>query len=229
MRQKAKKTFISKIKGEKRNTDLSLLNDITNNIYNNNKNKEEKIKGKKEEHSSSDLITKNKNKSNPKHKNKNKKKIKYDSIVFKMIQCRNNKKWKLNYVFCVSEFLTFEENLSIRIVCKLFNDGIIMRYRFLKEKILFSMDNKIHEKIRKEYKINNKKKNISLFNELINENDKNDNDKKQKRISDIFNKSENGNFSKKQMLINMINNKNYISIKYRVKNGEFSVPHNLFV
>ena len=154
---------------------------------------------------------------------------KYDSIVFKMIQCRNNKKWKLNYVFCVSEFLTFEENLSIRIVCKLFNDGIIMRYRFLEENILFSMDNKIHEKIRKEYKINNKKKNISLFNELINENDKNDNDIKQKRNSDIFNKRENGNFSKKQMLINMINNKNYISIKYRVKNGEFSVPHNLFV
>ena len=231
MKQKAKKTFISKIKGEKRNTDLSLLNDITNNIYNNtnnNNNNKEKIKGKKEGHSSSDLITKNKSK--PKHKNKNKKKIKYDSIVFKMIQCRNNKKWKLNYVFCVSEFLTFEENLSIRIVCKLFNDGIIMRYRFLEENILFSMDNKIHEKIRKEYKINNKKKDIKLFNELVEGTDKTKITKKEKEFNAIIlNKRPSGNFSKKQLLINMINNKDFISIKSRIKSGEISIPRNLCV
>jgi hypothetical protein len=174
---------------------------------------------------SNDLSTK----ANKKPKQKNKKKIKYDPIVFRMIQSRNNKKWKLNIVFCVSEFLTFEENLYIRLVCHLFNNGIIMRYHFLKENILFSMDKKIHEKIRKEYEINNKKKNITLFNELVNENDKSDNKKKEKRNSDIFGKRENGNFSKKQMLINMINNKNFVSIKYRVKNGEFFVPHNLFV
>ena len=80
------------------------------------------------------------------------------------------KKWKSNIVYSVSEFLTFEENLSIRLVCKLFNNGIMMKYEFLKENILFSMDTKIHEKIRKEYKIDNKKKNITLINELVEEN-----------------------------------------------------------
>jgi hypothetical protein len=223
MKQKARKNLISKIKEEKKKTDLSLLNDITNCIFNNKE--EEKMNKDEKNTKSNDLSTK----ANKKPKQKNKKKIKYDSIVFRMIQSRNNKKWKLNIVFCVSEFLTFEENLYIRLVCHLFNNGIIMRYHFLKENILFSMDKKIHEKIRKEYEINNKKKNITLFNELVNENDKSDNNKKEKRNSDIFGKRENGNFSKKQMLINMINNKNFVSIKYRVKNGEFFVPHNLFV
>ena len=214
MKQKArKKNKNTKLKIEKRKADLLLLNDITNQIFN------------KKENTSKDIITEPKDKS----KSKNKKKIKYDPIVFRMIQSKNMKKWKSNIVYSVSEFLTFEENLSIRLVCKLFNNGIMMRYEFLKENILFSMDKKIHEKIRKEYKIDNKRKNIALINELVEENMDQDKNNKGKRISNPFNKKETGNFSKKQMLISMINNKDYISIKYRVKKGEFFVPYNLCV
>ena len=36
-----------------------------------------------------------------------------------MIQSHNKKKWNINIVFSVSEFLSFEENLSIRLVCHL--------------------------------------------------------------------------------------------------------------
>lgn len=214
MKQKARrKNKNTKLKIEKRKADLILLNDITNQIFN------------KKENTSKDIVTEPK----PKSKSKNKKKIKYDPIVFRMIQSRNMKKWKSNIVYSVSEFLTFEENLSIRLVCKLFNNGIMMKYEFLKENILFSMDTKIHEKIRKEYKIDNKRKNITLINELVEENMDQDKKNKGKRISNPFNKREAGNFSKKQMLINMINNKDYISIKYRVKKGEFFVPYNLCV
>ena len=66
-----------------------------------------------------------------------------------MIQSKNSKKWKQNIVFCISTFLTFEENLNLRLVCKLFNNGIINRYNFLKENIVFTNNNKIYEKKKK--------------------------------------------------------------------------------
>ena len=225
MKQKPRRDENTKLKIEKKKANLSLVNDISNLLINKNVKlceKEEKSKNNKKSISHND--------SKPKHKNINENKIKYDPIIFRMIQNRNSKKWKSNIVFCISEFLTFEENLSLRLVCKLFNNGIMNRYDFLKENIVFTTNNKIHEKIRKEYKINNKKKDLTLFSELVEGNDKKKLTKNEKEFNAIiFNKRETGNFSKKQMLINMINNKDFISIKSRVKTGEFSIPHNLNV
>ena len=109
------------------------------------------------------------------------------------------------------------------------NDGIKNRYEFLKENIVFSMDKRLHEKIRKEYKIHTEKKK-SLFSDLIGENIDEDNQIENGKINNLLSsETETGNFSKKQLLIDMINNKYFISIKYRVKKGEFFVPNNLSV
>ena len=222
MKQKAKRDPRNKLKLEKKNVDLCLLNDITNTIFFNHESQNKKENTTKN--------NENRSKSKPKYKNKNKNKIQYDPIIFRMIQSHNRKKWNSNIVYIVSEFLTFEENLSLRLVCKLFNNGIEKRYQFLKENIVFTNNNKIHEKIRKEYKINNKKKNILLFNEIVEGDNKKKLTKKEKEINALLlNKRQSVNFSKKQMLINMINNKDFISIKSRIKSGELSVPHNLCV
>ena len=215
MKQKAKRNLSNKFFMEKKNVDnFIVFKNISNKLMISNKDNNKK-----------DNISKNITK--PKHQNK--KKVKYDPIIFRMIQSHNKKKWNSNMVICVSIFLNFEENLYIRLVCKLFNEGIQKRYEFLKENIVFSMDKKIHEKIRKEYLINNKNK--SLFDGLGEENNEKENKNKSQRdsLSLSFNKNETGNFSKKQILISMINNKDYISIKYRVKKRELFVPHYLSV
>ena len=215
MKQKAKRNLSNKFFMEKKNVDnFIVFKNISNKLMISNKDNNKK-----------DNISKNITK--PKHQNK--KKVKYDPIIFRMIQSHNKKKWNSNMVICVSIFLNFEENLYIRLVCKLFNEGIQKRYEFLKENIVFSMDKKIHEKIRKEYLINNK--NNSIFDGLGEENNEKENENKSKRdsLSLLFNKNETGNFSKKQILISMINNKDYISIKYRVKKRELFVPHYLSV
>ena len=164
-------------------------------------------------------------------KNKKKKKVKYDPFVFRMIQSKNLKKWKSNYVICVAEFLTFEECLYIRLVCKLFNDGIKNKYDFLKSNMVFSSDEKIFEKIRKEYNIKNKNiKDKMLFKTLFEENENNKNEKKYEIYKDFeFNKREVSNFSKKNMLSNMIYNKCFMSIKYKTKKGELFVPKNFII
>ena len=223
MKLKAKRNQNTKFNPEKKNSDLLFLKDITNERHN-----KKEQHSKKEEKSKTDISN---NESIPKSKNKTKNKIKYDPIVFRMIQNKNKKVFKPNIVYCISLFLTFEENLSLRLICKLFNSGILIRYDFLKnESFLFTTNNKIHEKIRKEYKINNKKNNLILFNELVEGTDKTKITKKEKEFNAIIlNKRPTGNFSKKQILINMINNKDYISIKSRIKSGDFSIPKNLCV
>ena len=127
-----------------------------------------------------------------------------------------------------SYFLEFRENLQIRLVCKLFNDGIRSRYEFLKEDIMFSKDKKMHEKIRVEYKIINPKNDSILFSDDLNKNIENElfleNDD---LLFDDQNNS--ANFSKRQILINMLNNKDFYSIKYRSKNGQILVPKNLCI
>ena len=217
MKQKAKFHLNSKITLEKRNDDkISSLNDITNKLFFNEEQKKKKDKSNKTQN-----IIKAKHNYN--------KKIKYDPIIFRMIQSRNKKKWNINIVFSVSEFLSFEENLSLRLVCHLFNDGIKNRYEFLKENIVFSMDKRLHEKIRKEYKIHNGKKK-SLFSDLMGENlEEETQNEKGKKYNLSSSEKETGNFSKKQLLIDMINNKYFISIKYRVKKGEFFIPNNLAI
>ena len=217
MKQKVKSHLNSKLTLEKRNDfKISTLNDITNKLFLNEEQKKKKDKSNKTQN----II---------KVKHKNNKKIKYDPIIFKMIQSRNKKKWNTNIVFSVSEFLSFEENLSIRLVCHLFNDGIKNRYEFLKENIVFSMDKRLHEKIRKEYKIHHEKKK-SLFSDLIGESIEEENQIEDGKKYNLLNsEKETGNFSKKQLLIDMINNKYFISIKYRIKKGEFFVPNNLSV
>lgn len=221
MKQKPKRNSNSKFKIQKKNADLILLNDETNyGLFNI---KDELVESKKKSKEYTSKI-----KSKAKYKDKNK--VKYDPIIFRMIQKRNSKKWKSNIVYCISIFLTFEENLFLRLVCKLFNNGILNRYGFLKENILFTTNNKIHEKIRKDYKINNKKKDLELLNELVEGTDRTKLTKKEKEFNAIIlNKRESGNFSKKQKLINMINHKDFISIKSRIKTGEFTIPHNLYV
>ena len=215
MKQKSKRNPSIKLKLEKKG-DFSLLNDTANTLIFVNS----VFKGKEN----------NINKYEPKPNYKNKSKIQYDPFIYKMIQNHNRKKWKSNLVYIISEFLTFEEILSLRLVCKLFNNGIENRYKFLKENILFTNNNKIHDKIRKEYKINNKKKNIILLNEITEGVDKSKITKKEKEINALlYNKRPTGNFSKKQLLITMLNNKNFMSIKSRVRNGEFFVPKNLKV
>jgi hypothetical protein len=176
----------------------------------------------------SDIITKVKQ--NQKNKNKIKK-IKYDPFVFHMIQNRNMKKWKSNIVFCVANYMTFEECLSLRLVCKLFNNGIKNKYTFLESDILFSSDEKIFEKIRKEYNIKNKNnKDKILFKRLFEENENDQNEKKYEIYKDFeFNKREVSNFSKKNMLSNMIYNKCFMSIKYKTKKGELFVPKNFII
>ena len=217
MKQKAKFRLNSKLILEKRNDyKISALNDLTNKFFSNEEQKKEKDKN-------------NKTQNIPKEKHKNKKKVKYDPIIFRMIQSHNKKKWNINIVFSVSEFLSFEENLLLRLVCHLFNDGIKNRYEFLKENIVFSMDKRLHEKIRKEYKIHTEKKK-SLFSDLIGENIDEDNQIENGKINNLLSsETETGNFSKKQLLIDMINNKYFISIKYRAKKGEFFIPNNLSV
>jgi hypothetical protein len=164
-------------------------------------------------------------------KNKKKKKVKYDPFVFRMIQSKNLKKWKSNYVICVAEFLTFEECLYIRLVCKLFNDGIKNKYDFLKSNMVFSSDEKVFEKIRIEYKINNNNKKDKIdFKDIFDENtleESNIIDKDNKDL--MFNKREISNYSKKNMLFNMINNKYYMSIKYKTKKGDLFVPKNFII
>lgn len=211
MKLKAKPHLNNKITLEKRKDDkIPTLKDMTNILSYNEEQKKEKDKSNKTQNI------------HHKAKHNNKKKIKYDPIIFRMIQSHNRKKWNINIVFSVSKFLNFEENLSIRLVCHLFNDGIKNRYEFLKENILFSMDKRIHEKIRKEYNIHHQKKK-SLFSDLI------EDDEKEKKYSLLSSEIETGNFSKKQLLFDMINNKYFISIKYKVKKGEFFVPNNLSV
>ena len=213
MKQKAKRIPNSKLEIKKKKIDFSLLDSITNKL----------LLGDSPKIGEENNLTKYESK--PKNKNKNK--IQYDPIIFKMIQNHNSKKWKSNIVFCISEFLTFEESLSLRIVCKMFNSGIESRYLFLKENILFTNNNKIHEKIRKEYKIN-KKKNLILLNEIAEGQKNSQITRKEKEMNALlFNKRKTGNFSKKQLFITMVNNKNYMSIKSKLKKGEFSMPKNL--
>ena len=161
----------------------------------------------------------------------NKKKIKYDPYVFRMIQNRNMKKWKSNIVYCVANYMTFEECLSLRLICKLFNDGIKIKYEFLNSDVLFSSDEKIFEKIRQDYNIiNQNKKEKEIFKEIFNENTDEESDKKNKIYKDFeFNKKEVSNFSKKNMLYNMIYNKYYMSIKYKTKKGEIFMPKNFII
>ena len=151
-----------------------------------------------------------------------------------MLQNKNTKKWKSNLVYCISNYMTFEENLSLRLICKLFNEGIKIKYDFLKTNMLFSSDEKIIEKIRVEYNIVNKNKKDKInFKELFEDNeteleDKKDN--KYKIYKDFeFNKREVSNFSKKNMLFDMIYNKYYMSIKNKSKKGEFFMPKNFII
>lgn len=184
----------------------------------------------------SDEITNPKSKSKDnKNKKKKNKKIKYDKFVLHMIQYKNMKKWKSNLVYCVSNYLSFEENLSIRLVCKLFNEGIKLKYDFLKSNILFSSDAKLIEKIRIEYNIINKnKKDKTLFKELFEDNNGYILDKKENNECKIykdfeFNKREVSNFSKKNILCDMIYNKYFMSIKNKSKKGEFFIPKNFII
>lgn len=174
-------------------------------------------------------ITKPKSRSIIKNK---KKKIKYDPFVFHMIQNKNKKKWKSNIVYCVANFMSFEECLSLRLVCKLFNDGIKMKYDFLQTDIVFSSDEKLCEKIRNEYNIiNQNKKDKMIFKELFEDNGEDyRKDKDYQIYKDFeFNKREVSNFSKKNMLSNMIYNKYFMSIKYKTKKGEIYIPKNFII
>ena len=184
----------------------------------------------------SDEITKQKpNSKDKKYKKKKNKKIKYDTYVLHMIQNKNMKKWKSNLVYCVSNYMSFEENLSLRLVCKLFNEGIKLKYDFLKTNMLFSSDEKVIEKIRVEYNITNKnKKDKIIFKELFEDNNGDIFDKKDNHEYKIykdfeFNKREVSNFSKKNMLFDMIYNKYYMSIKNKSKKGEFFMPKNFII
>ena len=183
-----------------------------------------------------DEITKPKpNSKDKKYKKKKNKKIKYDTYVLHMIQNKNMKKWKSNLVYCVSNYMSFEENLSLRLVCKLFNEGIKLKYDFLKTNMLFSSDEKVIEKIRIEYNITNKnKKDKIIFKELFEDNNGDIFDKKDNHEYKIykdfeFNKREVSNFSKKNMLFDMIYNKYYMSIKNKSKKGEFFMPKNFII
>ena len=225
MKQKASITHINEQNIEKKCSNIIVFSDSLqefekeNESINNNNNLQNK---------NSDIITKVKQ--NQKNKNKIKK-IKYDPFVFHMIQNRNMKKWKSNIVFCVANYMTFEECLSLRLVCKLFNNGIKNKYTFLESDILFSSDEKIFEKIRKEYNIKNKNnKDKILFKRLFEENENDKNEKKYEIYKDFeFNKREVSNFSKKNMLSNMIYNKCFMSIKYKTKKGELFVPKNFII
>ena len=225
MKQKASITHINEQNIEKKCSNIIVFSDSLeefekeNESINNNNNLHNK---------NSDIITKVK----PNQKNKNKiKKIKYDPFVFHMIQNRNMKKWKSNIVFCVANYMTFEECLSLRLVYKFFNNGIKNKYTFLESDILFSSDEKIFEKIRKEYNIKNKNnKDKMLFKRLFEENENDKNEKKYEIYKDFeFNKREVSNFSKKNMLSNMIYNKCFMSIKYKTKKGELFVPKNFII
>ena len=219
----------------KKSSNLIITNDIEIDSENENQNKNENsiiiVNNKK-----SDEITKPKSKSKDnKNKKKKNKKIKYDKYVLHMIQNKNMKKWKSNLVYCVSNYLSFEENLSIRLVCKLFNEGIKLRYDFLKTNMLFSSDEKLIEKIRIEYNIINKnKKDKILFKELFEDNNGDVFDKKENNEYKIykdfeFNKREVSNFSKKNILCDMLYNKYYMSIKNKSKKGEFFMPKNFII
>ena len=184
----------------------------------------------------SDKITKPKpNSKDNKYIKKKNRKIKYDTYVLHMIQNKNMKKWKSNLVYCVSNYMSFEENLSLRLVCKLFNEGIKLKYDFLKTNMLFSSDEKVIEKIRIEYNITNKnKKDKIIFKELFEDNNGDIFDKKDNHEYKIykdfeFNKREVSNFSKKNMLFDMIYNKYYMSIKNKSKKGEFFMPKNFII
>ena len=190
-------------------------------IISNNKQKDEITKPKS--HSKDDKNKKRKNK-----------KIKYDKYVLHMLQNKNTKKWKSNLVYCISNYMTFEENLSLRLICKLFNEGIKIKYDFLKTNMLFSSDEKIIEKIRVEYNIVNKNKKDKInFKELFEDNETELEDKKDNKYiiyKDFeFNKREVSNFSKKNMLFDMIYNKYYMSIKNKSKKGEFFMPKNFII
>ena len=227
MKQKAK-NYINKENIEKKCSNIILIN----NSFQDHEKENDQI------NNNSNLLNKNSNiitklKQNSKNKNKIKK-IKYDPFVFHMIQNRNMKKWKSNIVYCVSNYMTFEECLSLRLVCKLFNNGIKIKYDFLESDISFSSDEKIFEKIRKEYNIKNKNnKDKMIFKEIFEENGEKENDKKEKKYEIYkdfeFNKREVSNFSKKNMLSNMIYNKCFMSIKYKTKKGELFVPKNFII
>ena len=88
MKQKAKRDPRNKLKLEKKNVDLCLLNDITNTIFFNHEGQNKKENNTKN--------NENKSKSKPKYKNKNK--IQYDPIIFRMIQSHNRKKWNWKYI-----------------------------------------------------------------------------------------------------------------------------------
>jgi len=182
-----------------------------------------------------DEITKPKSHSkDDKNKKRKNKKIKYDKYVLHMLQNKNTKKWKSNLVYCISNYMTFEENLSLRLICKLFNEGIKIKYDFLKTNMLFSSDEKIIEKIRVEYNIVNKNKKDKInFKELFEDNETELEDKKDNKYiiyKDFeFNKREVSNFSKKNMLFDMIYNKYYMSIKNKSKKGEFFMPKNFII
>lgn len=227
MKQKAK-NYINIENIEKKCSNIILIN----NLFQEHEKENDQINNK------SNLLNKNSNiitklKQNSKNKNKIKK-IKYDPFVFHMIQNRNMKKWKSNIVYCVANYMTFEECLSLRLVCKLFNNGIKIKYDFLESDISFSSDEKIFEKIRKEYNIKNKNnKDKMVFKEIFEENGEKENDKKEKKYEIYkdfeFNKREVSNFSKKNMLSNMIYNKCFMSIKYKTKKGELFVPKNFII
>ena len=227
MKQKAK-NYINKENIEKKCSNIILIN----NSFQDHEKENDQI------NNNSNLLNKNSNiitklKQNSKNKNKIKK-IKYDHFVFHMIQNRNMKKWKSNIVYCVANYMTFEECLSLRLVCKLFNNGIKIKYDFLESDISFSFDEKIFEKIRKEYNIKNKNnKDKMVFKEIFEENGEKENDKKEKKYEIYkdfeFNKREVSNFSKKNMLSNMIYNKCFMSIKYKTKKGELFVPKNFII
>ena len=228
MKQKVKNRYNHNHIMEKKCSNLVLMNDsiIENEKVNEDFNIDKIFDNKK-----ANLNTNPQTKSKDKKKNK---KIKFDPFVFRMIQNRNMKKWKANIVYCVANYMTFGECLSLRLVCKLFNDGIKTKYDFLQSDILFSSDEKLFEKIRKEYNIINKSnKDKILLKELFDENLESDNNKKNKEYKIYkdfeFNKKEVSNFSKKNILSNMIYNRYFMSIKYKTKKGELFVPKNFII
>ena len=226
MKQKSENVILHKHNIEKKNSNIVFINNSFNSEKgNHDKNINININNKK-------INEKIVPKSKPNNKNQIKK-IKYDPYVFRMIQNRNGKKWKSNIVFCVANYLSFEECLLLRLVCKLFNDGIKLKYNFLESDILFSSDEKVFEKIRNEYCIKNKKKDKIIFKELFDENSQNfnnANDKDYQIYKDFeFNKNEVSNFSKKNILSNMIYNKYFMSIKNQSKNGKIFIPNNFII
>lgn len=164
--------------------------------------------------------------------NKNQKKLRsrkrigFDPLIKKMIQHNNVKNIKKFMVLSFIEYLPFKEVLQLRKICTLFDSAIKDKFKFLTNKNLLIFTKRDFNKIKIEHKIDG-------YEQLLEENSNNQSSNEETKFiyNNVFNNETTPikTFSKQQMFYKMVQNKEYASLKQKIRNGELKKPKNFYI